>query len=560
LTTSSIRTLAAGHSSKTLNELARDAALVCESETPASVEGIIRHLVEAGLLAPLAQTLKKPLPASIPTTITSVIVLTAGRQHELRRALDSYTDNFCLYEKDVQIIVADDSKTDSMEVGKYALSETASRTAVRIVNRRQKEAYVSLLVDSGIHPDIASFAILGRSLSGLCSIGANRNSALLDTVGECIFTVDDDTTCQLFPHPSADNALVLSSGENPRESWFFDDRDQLLCSTKSEVCDILGEHERLLGKTLSEVCTSTPLNSVHVSNASADLLRAIETGNGHIVATMSGIAGDSATHSSASLLTATGFTKQELAQNESLYRKAFRSREVFGVVRTFTVMHSRFCMTTSLGLDNRDLIPPFFPVGRNEDGVFGALVSMMNPAMLIGHVPTAIFHAPPPPRESSSHFEFRVSDLIISLLLLVSNSRKSGIRDLLRYLGRELLEIARLGESDFWMVISRAVTLQISKRLRQLELILADSECPRFWRDDVSDYAHRICVQCTEPTFAIPIELKQDASIEIARYRTRDLVARAGSLLYSWPDLVNAASDLRKRGLRLSTILRSDKK
>jgi hypothetical protein len=184
----------------------------------------------------------------------------------------------------------------------------------------------------------------------------------------------------------------------------------------------------------------------------------------------------------------------------------------------------------------------------------------MNPAMLIGHVPTAIFHAPPPPRESSSHFEFRVSDLIISLLLLVSNSRKSGIRDLLRYLGRELLEIARLGESDFWMVISRAVTLQISKRLRQLELILADSECPRFWRDDVSDYAHRICVQCTEPTFAIPIELKQDASIEIARYRTRDLVARAGSLLYSWPDLVNAASDLRKRGLRLSTILRSDKK
>ncbi len=59
-----------------------------------------------------------------------------------------------------------------------------------------------------------------------------------------------------------------------------------------------------------------------------------------------------------------------------------------------TVGDGRFCQGAILGLDHRDLLPPFFPVGRYEDGVFRTTLRALDDAALFGHVPSALVHEP----------------------------------------------------------------------------------------------------------------------------------------------------------------------
>ena len=42
---------------------------------------------------------------------------------------------------------------------------------------------------------------------------------------------------------------------------------------------------------------------------------------------------------------------------------------------------------------------PFAPMGRNEDGLYAALRSMIEPDTVIAHLPWAVWHEPVPARE-----------------------------------------------------------------------------------------------------------------------------------------------------------------
>ena len=52
-------------------------------------------------------------------------------------------------------------------------------------------------------------------------------------------------------------------------------------------------------------------------------------------------------------------------------------------------------MTTFFGLDNRVLLPPFFPVQRNSDGIFG-LMLQKSTWHGTAFLPSVLLHAPPP--------------------------------------------------------------------------------------------------------------------------------------------------------------------
>ena len=80
-------------------------------------------------------------------------------------------------------------------------------------------------------------------------------------------------------------------------------------------------------------------------------------------------------------------------------------------------------MTTFLGIDNRHLLPPFFPVQRNSDGIFGHMLRKCVDGSHVAFLPWILLHAPEPPRSFTPDDLWtdartvRMADIVIAAVL-----------------------------------------------------------------------------------------------------------------------------------------------
>ena len=70
------------------------------------------------------------------------------------------------------------------------------------------------------------------------------------------------------------------------------------------------------------------------------------------------------------LLSLDGASRENLTASRQAYESACRSREIYQGARWTTVKECGFLVAAHFGLDNRELLPPFFPNLRMEDGLF----------------------------------------------------------------------------------------------------------------------------------------------------------------------------------------------
>ncbi len=71
-----------------------------------------------------------------------------------------------------------------------------------------------------------------------------------------------------------------------------------------------------------------------------------------------------------------------------------RSRQVLRCSPAWAVTDNAWFMATVAAFDGTGFLPPFVPVDRNQDALFGMLLRMASPSDLIGHVPVAVAHEP----------------------------------------------------------------------------------------------------------------------------------------------------------------------
>jgi hypothetical protein len=426
--------------------------------------------------------------------------------------------------------------------------------AIRYAGLPEKKSYIDALVRLGVQPEIARFALLGDFKNVAYTPGANRNAILLDTAGDCILTADDDSLCTLASHPNRDRKLYLKGAGDPRDKWFYSDREHVYALNTWIEDDLIGEHECLLGKQLSALVLDSKDN-VEIQNACGHELDAIHTGCGAIAATMTGVAGDSGMYTSSSFLRSTGDTQARLCESEAIFKCALTSREMLAVVRGHTITHDSFCMAGQLGLANFEMLPPFFPVGKNQDGVFGMLIRRSTPHFL-AHIPLAVYHAPPFQREYQKIPQCRISDVILSLILSLVPPDRHGTLASLRFLGQGMRDIGELTDSEFAHFTRHAVCKQTGERLRMIESILKRfPQCPAYWLEEVASLFRQSTETLQDPAWWVPIELRNGRSLDFAKSALKELVVMTGNLFHHWPDIVDAARSLRKRGQRISTVL-----
>ncbi len=491
--------------------------------------------------------------------IAWLAVPTCRRRAQVTKSLKSYLDNARKFGHRPAVLVADDaSAAEDRDVTRtiaYGILRQYG-TPVFYSGRDEKERYAeSLMGDKEIPADVIRFAILGLPQAGYC-VGANRNAILLHTLGTRILSVDDDTICQPGTVPEAEGLHTLRLGNHSElgQYWFFPNRDSALRYVSPLDVDVVAEHERYLGRALGPVLREAEeCGGVDLDAMCVHLLKSLCCGQGRLAITMSGIIGDCGMDTNRTIRAyPEKATRERLNKSPESFAEALRSREVVRQPLAPTVSHPEPFMATSFGLDNRELLPPFTPVYRNSDGVFGHTLGCCVEHSYCLQMPWALLHAPPGCRSyrSQTMAAVYVSHVIIECLSSwTSGAVLRSTSDRMHSIGRHLMDLGRQPQGDFDETLRILLWRRASAMIAHLtSLCEADGSEFSPSAADIKRQIEEITDAVTSPQYILCVDLLDRVAADDVPQATRELVTRYGELLYWWPAIVERAKVLSAEG------------
>ena len=529
----------------------------------------LEELRRRGLLVPessLKEFYREHREPEVNQKISSVGIVTHDRVDSLKRCLVSYIDHAKQHGRTHNFIVMDDfqrSAATGTTVKMLHSIKTAHGVEIRYAALMEREQFAEALVkESGLPPDVVSFALFDTERCG-SPIGANRNALLLDTVGDLVFSTDDDIVCNVALAFGVRNDLSFESRGTFTKFWFFPNRETTFKSMPLSEVDLLSVHERLLGRTLCGCIAEFDDGELSFERVNSAQIQQLVGKRGRVPVTVNGVFGDSAMPTPVMFLLLESDSRGRLLESESTYRSAFSSREVLRAVNRACITDNPFFFAAAFGYDNRELLPPFMPVLRAEDDIFGFTVRACIEDSYFGHLPTAVLHAPVEARAYFPEFlkesAARTDMNKIILVGLISFQMGRVVLDVSRRLqtfGKHLMEIASMPQEDFEEFLKVQLWRMHTDTIQQMEGYLQHYRGePAIWANDVENYIHHFHAALIKEDFVVPKDLLVSRNAEEARKLSQQLVFKFGQLLYHWPELVAAAKSLRTRERRLSVAL-----
>ena len=538
------------------------------------LERDLEELRREGLLAARSQIIggmrrtgaKSLQPKGAP--IQRVCWVTRDRSAVLRRSIKSACSSLARCGKRPALAVFDDSAgVDGRKETQQGLASLGSECEFHwsYTGPREKGMFSERLLlemrDSGAAEACVGFALADTENTGLVSTGANRNALLLFTAGEAVLSADDDVLFayarspaappRSMPEPSPD--LVITSEGAPGDTWFFSDLDGLRAALSPGDLDILAMHESLLGRTPGE-CLPRQAEALSLEGVAPRFARFLEQGSGEVRVTMTGLCGDSGMQRAGMVLYLKGASRDRVVSSEGAYRSALLSRTILRCVGSPTIGEGSFLMTPLIGIDNRELLPPFVPVGRNADGLFGLTVRACVSDGLLGYVPAAVLHEPVTARRFvAEDLDDVVPDLSALLMLLLRAHEFppccKETADRILSLGEHFMRFGSLSEALFKAQLRELWTADVSRHILQLEGLIERYDArPAYWTEHVRSRIEALRAFASDDHADLPSDLRAGRSVEEARELTRRLVWQYGELLTWWPVIWETARRLNEGG------------
>lgn len=451
--------------------------------------------------------------------------------------MSSLTRQLGAHAERVRIVVVDASKNARNEsLGRSAAASVRDHTghAIAFIGHKEKAA-IRQTLGASCDASLLDFAFRPGA-------SGNRNVILLLSSGENVLFIDDDIVCDVWRLRSFGPPRIALGGHvEQREIRFYTRREDVRERLVPARVDLLNAHHAVLGRSIRSLASSN--RGVDKRSACGHLLAAARGARRAVVRmTLSGIAGDTGATYPDRLLFCTGKWKAVLTGSRDSFETAFKSREVCKVANNYVVMHEIAWMTGCMGLTNTSITPPFLPVGRNEDGLFGATLSAIDPQTLGCHIPYAVVHdSPRPPRYPAGRFpsaaETRSADVLIRLIhSWAGRIRATDPRRRLIMLGKRLQNLAALRPTDFVRVTSLATLKTRERELSVIESALADRDSyPSYWQRDLRLYRKILLKHVTKPSFLLPLEFHGARTVSAGYDEFRQFVHSAGELYVEWP-------------------------
>jgi hypothetical protein len=454
----------------------------------------------------------------------------------------------------------------------------AARFDIRYCGLEEKQRFADALTRrAGVDPDLVRFMLFG--VDGIDNAtGANRNALLLQTAGEMFLSVDDDTVCRLLVARGSDaNGIELDERGAYHDIRFFADRQSCLSETERSGVSLLAAHAGLLGRDIGScVLGRSERDRSGAARFPTCFINDLRAARGSVGITLNGTAGDSGM-ASPFWMSLGGKTLRRILESELEYSNSLNSREVWRRVAVPTVTADPWLMTTAFGCDNRRLMPPFFPVLRNQDGLFGVASRIYQPDLYFGHLPEMILHDPEDKRiQGPEDFLHRASGFgmwNMMLAALVSYVPAAEIRDKLEAcptseigdkleawpepgergdtsssdrltaIGRHLVMVGRLPVGEFEELIKTQHWALQSQSVSRLEAeVKSLSNVPGYIQSDLAKYVDRLQANILDKDCIVPKDLLRHYSRDQVMEAGRNLVMRYGRLIEAWPGIVDGAA------------------
>ncbi len=493
-------------------------------------------------------SLRRSDPGEDPPRIRSQIWITRDRPESLAKSVEGFAANALRHAHPLEIVVSDDSEDARSVASTRALLGRLANEGHSVAHfgRREKEALAAdlerALGGTVSHDDIV-FALFSEPDIPGPTIGANRNAALLARpVGLSLLT-DDDAFCRAaFPDAGA-NDVRLSSLYLPDTIHPFPSREELWRERPQIDADFLADHASLLGRSIGSLIS----DDADLCDVRPRMVADLMDRGGIVRATGTGVIGDLGSDSPKYLLSTVGDEREVFLGDESTYRSAKRSREVFRCSNVPTVTEGTFLGGFFLGIDQRIILPPFVPVGRNEDILFAALTRVLYPSTYYGHAPIAYDHSPDPRRQFSDGWLDDLMPKSNELLPIVFATFRRDIAisdhggDADRFLSaadkiaelshdpRQFAELIQTG----WLRAARSIVRRIEANLETYHYE------PSYWATDLERAIETYSALIDHPDQVAPADFPGSTTDRLELLRS--LCLRYGRLLAVWPDIMSSA-------------------
>lgn len=336
---------------------------------------------------------------------TVTCVLTCDRPEALGRLLDSMLRNTRL-SRQKRILLIDDSR-DPANVSRNAeLVADFSRVSPVNMEHIDPPRQAALVAElKSLLPQQAGaidWLFSRESWPGVPTYGRARNFALLCSVGERCLMLDDDILCKAYPALHASTTLPFNA---PREAHCFAGQSDWLSRLTPLDADALVEQGRCLGLTLGGALRALGqdgMQPAHCHGVQEQFLAKL-TGQSRILVTQCGTLGDPGTVNNLWLAQLPEESLRRIGEIFGPYTdlaQLFASRE-FWLGHGAPTLLRRANMSQMTGVDNRALLPPYLPVLRGEDRLFGTMVACLHPTSAVLDYDWAVPHLPVPPRSGN---------------------------------------------------------------------------------------------------------------------------------------------------------------
>lgn len=500
--------------------------------------------------------------------ISAIVIPTSNRVESLERTLLSYVVQTKTFGHDVEFVVGDDSGSADYRAHTRGLLRSICRShGVRIAyaGKEEKKKFVDALSGvCGMQPELVAFGLLGDD--GAAATGANRNALMLDTVGQLIYSADDDTVCRVARPTGADDAVLDIHGLSQRVwdghdapadfIWqVFRDLNAAVEATPADDGDVLTLHGGLLGLQVKDIRASFEKAQVRVE-ISAGQRGAPSTDSSRVMFTMMGLLGDVGVDERWHLLSTNHGTLSQLF-DEELLQLSLDSRTVVKCTRRTTLtrwvgLHGMF-----FGADNRNLLPPFFPLFRGQDSLMGWMARQCYPSDLFGFLPRALLHVPPP-RGYARSFEYLLCNHTLANIVvdvIKSDRIWPAPEAALEGMARSLVGVGSMPLPDFIEALRRRWRADAHPSIPSYIAALEQQPAAKHLRERLQRIVETKQKSRSDDDGSLPFDVREGRDPDEARAATQTLIHRFGELVGAWPALVQGSLELRKQGVRVAVPL-----
>lgn len=529
--------------------------------------------------------------------ITTLGFITRNRPEALARAVQSYVQGLMAQEEEqtdgrvTHLLILDDSdQPAACEANLTFLQETAPQAkqlTLQYANPADRLAFVQKLIAQDIAPpDIIRFGLdKSDQLAHAPRAGVNRNALLLASGGEMLFSADDDT---LFdPVRRAPFALDVGVGvdlvldEDPAEKFVWETEAEALAAPQlaagaEGMFDFWREQAAVLGKTGKELTTAVGISLADLDALPAELAplaQRLQAPESRVVATFNGLVGDNGLGfpfgftgtAVGCLLPQTAATHHALTHDEAHYQMALTSRTTLRIPPRLTLSDGSYSMTTFVGLDNRHLLPPFMPLFRAQDMIWGQTVWRSDNTAVLAHLPLALRHAPLDPRRfwpgefMRSATGYDTTRLVLDCVMAYvppPPTTPHSPRDGLIRLGQYLQELGTQSLPNFAHFVQQQAHRRNEQFLASIETTLDQYEHqPTYWATDLQQYMQTMRRAMRADEYIVPVDLRVNYPPRQALEMGQLLIRLFGEWLIAWPDIVATSQALRQKGEGLGRVV-----